>query len=414
MKKIYLLLVFVLSILPLIAFSQSAKSENLEFSIYFKTGSYIIDKGYMNNYSSLIQLDNFVSKLENQYQIDSLVVGGTCSIEGAYRTNSLLALRRAESVKSMIIRNYPLIDKRIIAFNIQPENWEDFRMMLKSDNMLPYRESVMSILDMKISLDEKEHLLRSIHGNEVWKYLVQNYFNRLRNSRTSLRITLNAGTQKDIIRDTVFVEKIIKKTVFVPQIYRSVEYIEPEYTLKPLFALKTNLLYDAVTALNIGLEVPIGKRWSIAGEWISPWWLLDNGKNSFQILNANIEGKYWFGKRDYRPQLTGWFMGLTTGIGRYDIKLGDVGNQGEFFMLGLTGGYAHTINKTGSLRLEYSLGLGYLRARNTSYTVQQFMQNQWSLVCKEKSLENWYGPIKAQVSLVWLINKKVINKGAIR
>ena len=46
-----------------------------------------------------------------------------------------------------------------------------------------------------------------------------------------------------------------------------------EFVKKPLFAAKTNLLFDAMTVLNVEVEVPIRKHWSIAGEWIFPWWL---------------------------------------------------------------------------------------------------------------------------------------------
>ena len=48
--------------------------------------------------------------------------------------------------------------------------------------------------------------------------------------------------------------------------------MEPTFVRKPLLAVKSNLLFDLASALNVELEVPMGKRWSVAGEWMFPWW----------------------------------------------------------------------------------------------------------------------------------------------
>jgi hypothetical protein len=40
---------------------------------------------------------------------------------------------------------------------------------------------------------------------------------------------------------------------------------------KTHIALKSNVLFDAVSAINVELEVPIDKSWSVAGKYIFPW-----------------------------------------------------------------------------------------------------------------------------------------------
>ena len=62
---------------------------------------------------------------------------------------------------------------------------------------------------------------------------------------------------------------------------------------KPLFALKTNLLFDLLSGLNVEVEVPIGKHFSLAGEWIFPWWLWEKKQYALEILNGNLELRYW-------------------------------------------------------------------------------------------------------------------------
>lgn len=50
------------------------------------------------------------------------------------------------------------------------------------------------------------------------------------------------------------------------------EAYEKNDSTKPLYLnVKTNMLYDALLIPNIGLEVDLGKRWSIAANWMYGW-----------------------------------------------------------------------------------------------------------------------------------------------
>lgn len=170
------------------------------------------------------------------------------------------------------------------------------------------------------------------------------------------------------------------------------------------FAIKTNLLYDLLLTPSIEVEAPIKSRWSVAGEWIFPWWVTNNNGNALQILSGQVEGRYWLGDRHNKPQLTGWFAGLYAGGGYYDLQWNNNGYQGEFYIAsGVAGGYAHTINKRGNLRMEYSLGLGYL---STKYRYYEGKQDNKYLVWQHDGRYTWIGPTKAKVSLVWFVDWK--------
>ena len=184
---------------------------------------------------------------------------------------------------------------------------------------------------------------------------------------------------------------------------------------KPFLAVKTNLLFDAATALNVALEVPIGPRWSVAGESIFPWWLWEKQQYCLQMLSGNLEGRYWFGNRDNRPQMTGWFAGLHVGGGYFDIEWGKRGYQGEFYITtGLSGGYAHTISKRGNRRMEYSLGAGYLSTRYREYNPLRGADGQWHLVRQQSGRYTWIGPTRASISLVWMFDHSCQQKGGRR
>jgi hypothetical protein len=191
-----------------------------------------------------------------------------------------------------------------------------------------------------------------------------------------------------------------------------VEIEEPvERIKKPLFAIKTNLLFDLGTAVNIEAEVPIGRRWSVAGEWIFPWWLSKSSQIAVEVGVATLEVRHWLGKDDTRQPLTGWFVGVHGGWGYYDLEWKDKGRQGELWHAGLSGGYAHTINRSGNLRMEYSLGVGYMNSDYTGYVPQKDSNGDWHLMRRKEAKLDYFGPTRAKVSLVWMLNRNSNKRG---
>ncbi len=174
---------------------------------------------------------------------------------------------------------------------------------------------------------------------------------------------------------------------------------------KPLLAVKTNLLFDVFSAVNLEIEVPIGQRWSVLGECIFPWWIWEQKQSCLQLVNVNAEGRYWFNRLSGGPVMTGWFAGLYAGGGYYDFEWKNKGYQGEFYMsAGLTGGYAHTLGKDSNFRMEYSVGIGYLNTRYREYSSVWGVDDEWHLVLRQSGNYSWVGPTRLKVSLVWMLN----------
>lgn len=178
--------------------------------------------------------------------------------------------------------------------------------------------------------------------------------------------------------------------------------------LLPPFALKTNLLFDLASALNVEIEFPIQNRFSIAADWVFPWWTMDNGRGDskrsrLQILNGNLEGRYWFGNREKKRLLNGWFAGFYAGGGLYDVEWKGKGIQGEFFIAaGVSGGFAHRISE--HLSMEYALGIGMVRTDYRTYEAHFCEDDTWYPIRQKRGRYTWIGPTRAKISLVWLIN----------
>lgn len=183
----------------------------------------------------------------------------------------------------------------------------------------------------------------------------------------------------------------------------------PEYTRIPLFAVKTNLLFDLFTAVNVEVEVPIGKRFSIAGEWIFPDWV-DRETNRY-CLQSNIksvEGRYWFGDRQRKEKLTGHFIGAYGQWGDFDFQPFTESGLRCFsgWAAGVSYGYAHSISRRSSLRMEYSIGLGYVWADGCTY--ERALDGKILVTKPDWQYKFSFIPVptKAKVSLVWMIYAK--------
>ena len=171
------------------------------------------------------------------------------------------------------------------------------------------------------------------------------------------------------------------------------------------FALRTNLL---LPALNIGIEVPLGDRWSVGADWYYPWlWRPKHAEGvdyrgwCAEALALNIEGRYWFGKRSYERRLLGHSAGLFAMAGYYDFERNYKGLQGEFATVGVDYLFAMPIFKK-RMHLEFCLGIGYFYSQARQYEVYTPGGKGY----KEKDMAKviqYFGPVKATVSLVWPI-----------
>ena len=172
-------------------------------------------------------------------------------------------------------------------------------------------------------------------------------------------------------------------------------------------AVKTNLLYDAVTALNFEVEVPIADRWSVMVEDVFPWWETGN-KYCFQLWEIGAEARFWFKpwKTIGTEKLRGFFVGPYVMSGKYDFQFDkSINYQGEFWSAGVSAGYSMPIGKRKKANLEFSLSMGYMRSPYRHY----IPTDDYSKLIHDPALDGTFYnyflyPTKAKVSLVIPIN----------
>ena len=174
-------------------------------------------------------------------------------------------------------------------------------------------------------------------------------------------------------------------------------------------AIKSNLLYDATTSLNLGLEVGLGERSTldISGN-INPW-----------TFSGNRKMKHWLLQPEYRiwtcSRFSGAFWGFSTHLAQYNFggmlpwgfhsgkMFGTIENRQildnryEGWLAGGGVSYGYHWMLSPRWNLEASIGAGYARIHYDKYPCTN---------CGTKLDEgkyNYWGVTKAAVSLIYII-----------
>ena len=188
-----------------------------------------------------------------------------------------------------------------------------------------------------------------------------------------------------------------------PQIIDSLQRAPEEgFTWKKFvqnLALKTNLLYDVALVPNVAVEYAINNHISINADWMYAWWSRDSKHDYWRTYGGNIEARYWFSNSSDRI-LTGHHVGAYAGILTYDVEFGGTGYMGDrwSYMFGLSYGYSLPIYK--KLNLDFEIGVGYFGGKYYVYE-PEFGSYVWQQTKNRK----WFGPTRAEVSLVWLLGQ---------
>lgn len=177
-------------------------------------------------------------------------------------------------------------------------------------------------------------------------------------------------------------------------------------------ALKTNLLYDVALVPNIGAEFYVGRGWSIGGNWMYAWWKSDKRHNYWRMYGGELDIRKYFGRRASEKPLTGHHLGLYGQIFTYDFETGGRGYMGGKpggtlwdrmnYAVGLEYGYSLPVGRR--LNLDFTVGVGYWGGE-----YQKYLPEDGHYVWTETRQRHWFGPTKAEISLVWLLGRGNYN-----
>lgn len=191
-----------------------------------------------------------------------------------------------------------------------------------------------------------------------------------------------------------------KRILFV--LLAFIGFISPAMAQK--VAVKTNLLYDATSTINLGTEFGLSSKWTLdVSANYNPWTYSNNKKWKHWLVQP--EARYWFCNK-----MMGHFIGFHTIAGSYNIgkvnadfkflgtdfsKLKDYRYEGWFVGAGVAYGYSWVLSKHWNLEAE--LGIGYTYSKSDKFECAS---------CGEKleddKTHHYVGPTKAALNLVYV------------
>ena len=201
--------------------------------------------------------------------------------------------------------------------------------------------------------------------------------------------------------DTVGAEEIVTE---VYAEYISVDTM-PVRGGKPLYiGLRTNMLYDAALIPTLGADVYVGRKLSISGQWSYAWWSHDVRHRYWRYYGGDLGVRLWFGRQAKAKPLTGHHIGIYGQLFTYDFETGGKGQMGAKFNYGGGIEYGFSLPVGRRLNIDFSLGAGFITGRYHKYTPVD-----GHYVWQSTHNRRWFGPTKAEVSLVWLIGRGNFN-----
>lgn len=191
-----------------------------------------------------------------------------------------------------------------------------------------------------------------------------------------------------------------KRILFV--LLAFIGFISPAMAQK--VAVKTNLLYDATSTINLGTEFGLSPKWTLdVSANYNPWTYSNNKKWKHWLVQP--EARYWFCNK-----MMGHFIGFHAIAGSYNIgnvnadfkfqgtdfsKLKDYRYEGWFVGAGVAYGYSWVLSKHWNLEAE--LGVGYTYSKSDKFECAS---------CGEKleddKTHHYVGPTKAALNLVYV------------
>ena len=367
-----------------------------------------IVEGYSNNAIEIgrISKELQIIKADPNLTLHGLAIHGFGSIDGPYKLNEKVARQRTDSLAAFVTSLSDLPDGIINTISTA-EDWENFKQFVEkaSTDQLPHRNEILRIINGTREPDAKEWLIKSTYP-EDYKYLIANCMPQLRRSDYTIKYikTSHIGVSKSVI-----VPETTSAAVFVAD---TVSTQAEKKNSSFLYALRTNMLYDVVLIPNIGIEVYMGKRWTVGLDWFYTWFSCDNRHRYWQAYGGYLTVRKYLGGNNTSDikhhtsnifptghHLGAYVLGLT-----YDVEWGGKGYQAAKFGFGggLEYGYSKKIGRKWCL--DFSIGVGFQDGEYKEYEPANDGTGHYIWLSTKK--RHWWGPTKAEVSLKWLLGVK--------
>lgn len=408
--------------------------DSLRTTIYFRPGYSLLELSYRDNAANMKALTQGIQTIKGNpcVQLQHIRILSAASPEGNSALNKRVAKRRGERLRDYLKETLVLPDS-IFTVSSAGEDWQGLASLIAREKT-PWRNKALQIIrhtpewvtrNGKV-VDGRKRQLQNLDGGKAWKYMLDNHFYTLRTgavvvcevktlaaestpSAAEARLEqARHGAHAEASSEQARLESASQSPSSPPfpaipsQVHPSSESQPPPAA--SYFALKSNLLYDALLVPNLSLEASIGSGWTLGAGGMLAWWSKDAKHRYWRIYGGGLEIRKYFGTLSKSKPLQGHHLGIYGDFLTYDFEFGAKGYQSKAtYAAGIKYGYSHPI--ANRLNLDFALGIGYLHSNYKTY-----VPRDGCYVYQETKKRKWLGPTQAEISLVWLLGKGNTNK----
>ncbi len=373
-RKILSVLMFVSVALTMSAQTVSetwVTSDSLH--VYFPQSESGLDPDFRNNGESLRLFTEGFHKMKATpgSKVKSVLIVSGASPEGSLDLNRRLSDARAEAVLDYLLKEQ-LLDPSEVEVESRGVDWQGlYNIMEYSD--LPYRDAVMAIIsgpevEMRNGkqVEVRQRALMDLDGGKVWNEIYKNHFPNLR------------GTMVMIVWD---IKREIRKPVVVPPAPEPTPEPEPEPEPAPEpepeptpepepapepapapvpapafnMVVKTNLLYDAATIFNLGVELGLWKGLVLDVNYMHNPWIRADYSHWYRVHGAEFGLKYYINDQQ-RPFASGHHIGASAQMLTFDIT--GILADADPWKFGPMLTYGYTLPVRERLNIDFEVGAG--------------------------------------------------------
>lgn len=390
--------------------------DSLRTTIYFRPGYSLLELSYRDNAANMKALTQGIQTIKGNpcVQLQHIRILSAASPEGNSALNKRVAKRRGERLRDYLKETLVLPDS-IFTVSSAGEDWQGLASLIAKEKT-PWRNKALQIIrhtpewvtrNGKV-VDGRKRQLQNLDGGKAWKYMLDNHFYTL---RTGAVVVCEVKTLADEVHaDRTHAEahegSHADLADYADESKLSAAEARPEPASQQsasYFALKSNLLYDALLVPNLSLEASISGGWTLAAGGMFAWWSKDAKHRYWRIYGGGLEIRKYFGTLSKSKPLQGHHLGIYGDFLTYDFEFGAKGYQSKAtYAAGIKYGYSHPI--ANRLNLDFALGIGYLHSNYKTY-----VPKDGCYVYQETKKLKWLGPTQAEISLVWQLGKGNTN-----
>ncbi len=358
---------------------------------------YEIDEELRDNHNTI---DSILMVIRNLKQADAtdirLHITSYPSLDFSDEYNETLTTNRTYALMDYL-RKFTIADDVQFLAGDNTFDWQ-YLIELIDKSTCPQKDEAINIIrntPTKNSTKEnvRKEMLMKLGNGATYNYLRKHVLSELSGSM----LTITASMQNT--KKTHLSESATPVTPPTQATYEPADiWLFPR---RGVVALRTNGLYDIAAVPNAGIDAYVTDNISIGLNGMFAWWNNDKANKCWRIYGGDIHADYWF---DSTTLWKGHHVGAFAEIFSFDMCWNDKGRQSINSIIGGGLSYGYAMPIASQLCLDFNVGIGYLGGDYYVYVPSERHPSVYYSI--DKKHRNWFGPAKAEISLIWKIGKE--------